>query len=33
MSSKEIDDKIVELFSNGKDIYIVNDEYSKGIKT
>ena len=25
MSSKEIDDKIVELFANGKDIYIVND--------
>ena len=23
MSSKEIDDKIVELFGNGKDIYIV----------
>ena len=33
MSSKEIDDKIVELFSNGKDIYIVNDEYIKRIKT
>jgi iron complex transport system substrate-binding protein len=25
MSSKEIDDKIVELFRNGKDIYIIND--------
>ena len=33
MSSKEIDDKIVELFGNGKDIYIVNDEYTKRIKT
>ena len=33
MSSKEIDDKIVELFSNGKDIYIINDNISKRIKT
>jgi hypothetical protein len=32
MSSKEIDDKIVELFSNGKDIYIVNDNLLKEIK-
>ena len=32
MSSKEIDDKIVELFSNGKDIYIVNDEILKELK-
>ncbi|HEX2409477.1 MAG TPA: cobalamin-binding protein [Nitrososphaeraceae archaeon] len=32
MSSKEIDDKIVELFGNGKDIYIVNDEIIKGLK-
>ena len=27
MSSKEIDNKIVELFGNGKDIYIVNDKF------
>ena len=33
MSSKEIDNKIVELFSNGKDIYIINDRNTKGIKT
>jgi iron complex transport system substrate-binding protein len=32
MSSKEIDDKIVELFGNGKDIYIVNDEIIKELK-
>ena len=32
MSSKEIDDKIVELFANGKDIYIVNDEIIKELK-
>ena len=32
MSSKEIDDKIVELFSNGKDIYIINDEILKELK-
>ena len=32
MCSKEIDDKIVELFSNGKDIYIVNDEILKELK-
>ncbi len=32
MSSKEIDDKIVELFSSGKDIYIVNDEILKELK-
>ena len=29
MSSKEIDDKIAELFSNGKDIYIINDNLLK----
>ena len=32
MSSKEIDDKIVELFSNGKDIYIVNDDILKELR-
>jgi iron complex transport system substrate-binding protein len=32
MSSKEIDNKIVELFSNEKDIYIVNDEILKELK-
>ncbi len=32
MSSKEIDDKIVELFKNGKDIYIVNDDTLKESK-
>ncbi len=33
MSSKEIDDKIVELFSNGgKDIYVVNDKILKELK-
>jgi iron complex transport system substrate-binding protein len=32
MSSKEIDDKIVELFSNGKDIYIINDDFLKELR-
>jgi iron complex transport system substrate-binding protein len=32
MSSKEIDDKIGELFGNGKDIYIVNDKIIKELK-
>jgi iron complex transport system substrate-binding protein len=32
MSSKEIDDTIVELFANGKDIYLINDEILKGLK-
>jgi iron complex transport system substrate-binding protein len=32
MSSKEIDNKIVELFRNGNDIYIVNDELLKELK-
>jgi iron complex transport system substrate-binding protein len=32
MSSKEIDDKIVGLFKNGKDIYIVNDDILKESK-
>jgi iron complex transport system substrate-binding protein len=32
ISSKEIDNKIVELFSNGKDIYIVNDNGLKELK-
>lgn len=32
MSSKEIDDKIVELFSNGKDLYIINEEILKELK-
>ena len=32
MSSKEIDDKIVELFSNGKDIYIINDNILKELR-
>src|SRR5688500_126230 len=32
MSSKEIDDKIVELFSNGKDIYIINDKLLKELR-
>ncbi len=32
MSSKEIDDKIVELFGNGKDIYIVNDNILKELR-
>ncbi|MDF2736354.1 MAG: uptake transporter, putative heme-binding protein [Nitrososphaeraceae archaeon] len=32
MSSKEIDDKIIELFSNGKDIYIINDRILKELR-
>jgi iron complex transport system substrate-binding protein len=32
MSSKEIDNKIIELFNNEKDIYIVNDEILKELK-
>ena len=32
MSSKEIDNKIVELVSNGKDIYIINEEILKELK-
>jgi len=32
MSSKEIDDKIVELFGNGKDIYIINDRILKELR-
>ena len=32
MSSKEIDDKIIELFKNGKDIYVVNDNTLKESK-
>ena len=32
MTSKEIDDKIVELFSNGKDIYIINDNFLKELR-
>ena len=32
MSSKEIDNKIVELFNNGKDIYIVNDDLLKELR-
>jgi len=32
MSSKEIDNKIVELFANGKDIYIINEEILKELK-
>jgi iron complex transport system substrate-binding protein len=32
MSSREIDDKIVELFSNGKDIYVINDKILKELK-
>ena len=32
MSSKEIDNKIVELFNNGKDIYIINDRILKELK-
>ncbi len=32
ISSKEIEDKIVELFSNGKDIYVVNDKILKELK-
>jgi iron complex transport system substrate-binding protein len=32
MSSKEIDDKIIELFSNENDIYVVNDKILKELK-
>jgi iron complex transport system substrate-binding protein len=32
MSSKEIDNKIVELFSKGKDIYIINDNFLKKLR-
>ena len=32
MSSKDIDQKIVELYSNGKDIYIVNDQILRDLK-
>jgi iron complex transport system substrate-binding protein len=32
MTSKEIDDKVVELFGNGKDIYIVNEKILKELK-
>ena len=32
MSSKEIDDKIVEFFRNGKDIYIINDNILKELR-
>jgi len=32
MSSKEIDNQIVELVSNGKDIYIINDQFLKALK-
>jgi len=32
MSSKEIDSKIVELFSSGKDIYIINDNFLKELR-
>ena len=32
MSSKEIDNKIVELFGNGKDIYVVKDKILKELK-
>ena len=32
MSSKEIDDKTVELFRNGKDIYIINDNFLKELR-
>lgn len=32
MSSKEIDDKIVELFTNGKDIYIINNNLLKKLR-
>jgi len=32
MSSKEIDNKIVELVSKGKDIYIINDQVLKALK-
>jgi iron complex transport system substrate-binding protein len=32
MSSKEIDDKIRELFGNGNDIYIINDNFLKELR-
>ena len=32
ISSKEIDDKIVELFNNGKDIYVINDRLLKELR-
>ena len=32
MSSKEIDDKIVELFTKGKDIYLINDNFLKELR-
>ena len=32
MSSKEIDNKIRELFNNGKDIYIINDNILKKLR-
>ena len=32
MSSKEIDNKIIELVRNGKDIYIINDHFLKELK-
>ncbi len=32
LSSKEIDDKILDLFSNGKDIYIINDDFLKELR-
>ncbi len=32
MSSKKIDDKIVELFGNGKDIYIINEKILRELK-
>jgi iron complex transport system substrate-binding protein len=32
MSSKEIDDKIVELFRNRKDIYIINENFLKELR-
>jgi iron complex transport system substrate-binding protein len=32
LSSKEIDNKIVELFRNGKDIYIINDNILKELR-
>ena len=32
MFSKEIDDKIIDTFANGKDIYIINNEILKKLK-
>jgi iron complex transport system substrate-binding protein len=32
MSSKEIDNKIIELFSNGNDLYLINNEILKELK-